>query len=58
MMLRTGLALFAALAMLSLPIAAQAKAHHKGAHHAACKGSYMYMKGGKCLDARNKPAKA
>lgn len=59
MTLRTGVALFAALATLWLPVAAEAKAsHHKGMHHAACKGAYMYMHGGKCMDARNTPAKA
>lgn len=34
--------------------------HHK-AHHVkgwkSCKGTYQYLKGGKCLDARKKPSK-
>jgi len=34
--------------------------HHK-AHHVkgwkACKGTYQYLKGGKCLDSRKKPSK-
>jgi hypothetical protein len=29
--------------------------HHRMAHsHTACHGAYMYHKGGKCMDARNK----
>jgi hypothetical protein len=40
------------------PIANAAKpAAHKAMHHHAkggCKGEFMYMKGGKCLDARAK----
>jgi hypothetical protein len=35
--------------------------HHK-AHHVkgwkSCKGTYQYMKGGKCMDSRKKPSKA
>jgi hypothetical protein len=33
-------------------------ARHRGRHmamsHGGCKGAYMYRKGGKCMDARNK----
>ena len=44
---------------------AKAKAHkHKGYHKShhikgwkACKGTYKYLKGGKCLDARDKKSK-
>ena len=32
--------------------------HYKAAGGKACKGEFMYMKGGKCMDARDKPAKA
>lgn len=50
---------------LALPLAAAtvASAHHKGGkmhhhhghHHGkACKGEFMYAKGGKCLDSRKK----
>ena len=51
---------------LALPLAAATvatAAHHKmgGKHHhhhghkgKACKGEFMYMKGGKCLDSRKK----
>jgi len=57
------IALVAALAftLSAAPIANAAKPmHHRVAHHAgkACKGEFMYMKGGKCMDARDKPAKA
>ena len=31
------------------------KHHHHGHHHGkACKGEFMYMKGGKCKDSRKK----
>jgi hypothetical protein len=51
------------LALALSPAAAMAKAH-KAAPHAAhavnakssCKGEFMYSKGGKCMDARNKAA--
>ena len=50
---------------LALPLAAAtvASAHHKGGkmhhhhghhHGTACKGEFMYAKGGKCLDSRKK----
>ena len=45
-----------AVAMAAAP-AASAAAHHGKAMHAkaaGCKGEFMYMKGGKCMDARNK----
>ena len=28
--------------------------HHHYAHAKGCKGEFMYMKGGKCMDARKK----
>ena len=36
--------------------ATAASAAHKGKAPAGCKGEFMYMKGGKCLDARDKKA--
>ena len=30
--------------------------YYKAAGGKACKGEFMYMKGGKCQDARDKPA--
>ncbi len=50
---------------LALPLAAgtvASAAHHKGGKHhhhhghkgKACKGEFMYMKGGKCKDSRKK----
>ena len=50
---------------LALPLAAAtvaSAAHHKGGKHhhhhghhgKGCKGEFMYMKGGKCMDARAK----
>ena len=45
-----------ALAMAGAP-AASAATHHGKAMHAkatGCKGEFMYMKGGKCMDARDK----
>jgi hypothetical protein len=58
-----------ALAAGAAPSATAAAMHHHAAQHgkyryyshpkgAACKGEFMYMKGGKCMDARNKPAAA
>ena len=50
----------AAMAIVTAPVAsaAQKPMHHhvhKAMHHGkACKGEFMYMKGGKCQDARNK----
>ncbi len=49
------------------PVASAATMHHNPVHHGkyryyshpkgtACKGEFMYMKGGKCMDARAKPA--
>ncbi len=32
--------------------------HHDKAKVCTWKGEFMYMKGGKCMDARGKPAKA
>jgi hypothetical protein len=50
-----------AFALFSITAAEAAKTHKKGAHpvHAAkmqsaCKGEFMYLKGGKCVDARDK----
>ena len=40
----------AALAVAITPVANAAHHHGKG----GCKGEFMYMKGGKCMDARNK----
>jgi hypothetical protein len=40
----------AAMAVAAAPIANAAHHHAKG----GCKGEFMYMKGGKCMDARNK----
>jgi hypothetical protein len=28
--------------------------HHHGHHGKACKGEFMYAKGGKCMDSRKK----
>ncbi len=45
-----------AVAMAAVP-AASAATHHGKAMHAkasGCKGEFMYMKGGKCMDARDK----
>jgi Spy/CpxP family protein refolding chaperone len=52
-----------AICALALPLAAATVAsahkgakhhHHHGHHGKACKGEFMYMKGGKCKDSRNK----
>lgn len=52
-----------AFALFSITAAEAAKTHKKGAHsvHAAkmkreCKGQFMYLKGGKCVDSRDKPS--
>jgi hypothetical protein len=44
-----------AMAMAVAPVA-NAAHHAKVVHHskAGCKGEFMYMKGGKCMDARAK----
>jgi|JRHI01.1.fsa_nt_gi hypothetical protein len=44
-----------AVAMAVAPVA-NAAHHAKVVHHskAGCKGEFMYMKGGKCMDARAK----
>jgi hypothetical protein len=54
------------LCALALPLAAGTvanaahhkggkKHHHHGHHHGkACKGEFMFMKGGKCQDSRKK----
>jgi hypothetical protein len=57
-----------ALAIGTAPMANAAKTMHpQAAHHAKyfalakgkiCKGEFMYMKGGKCMDARDKTTKA
>jgi hypothetical protein len=39
-----------AMAVAGAPIANAARHHAKG----GCKGEFMYMKGGKCVDARAK----
>ena len=36
--------------------ATAASAAHSGKAAVGCKGEFMYMKGGKCLDARDKKA--
>jgi hypothetical protein len=36
--------------------ATAASAAHSGKSAVGCKGEFMYMKGGKCLDARDKKA--
>jgi hypothetical protein len=33
---------------------AKARRQHVAMSHGGCKGAYMYRKGGKCMDARNK----
>ena len=33
---------------------ARARRQHVAMSHGGCKGAFMYRKGGKCLDARNK----
>ena len=55
-----------AICALALPLAAATVAtaahkkggkphhHHHGHHGKACKGEFMYMKGGKCNDSRKK----
>ena len=43
-------AIAAAMAVIVAPVA-DARHHH---HGKACGGEFMYMKGGKCLDARDK----
>jgi hypothetical protein len=58
-----------ALALGAAPLASAATMQHNPVHKgkvryyshpkgAACKGEFMFMKGGKCMDARNKPATA
>ena len=53
------------LAVAAAPLANAATMHHYAVHHAkyryyshpkgaVCKGEFMYMKGGTCMDARNK----
>jgi hypothetical protein len=44
------IAIAAAMALLAAPVA-DAR-HHQ--HGKGCNGEFMYMKGGKCMDARNK----
>lgn len=51
----------AGCALALSPVTAMAKPHnaaHQGMHSAkiktTCKGEFMYSKGGKCLDARDK----
>ena len=48
------IAIATAMAVVVAPVA-NAR-HHHHAHHAkgGCKGEFMYMKGGKCMDARAK----
>jgi hypothetical protein len=51
--------------VLSLSPVEAAATPHKAAHHSmhtakmktACKGAFMYSKGGKCIDARDKSTK-
>ena len=45
-------------AMAAKQAAPKAQIHHVKAKGGICKGEFMYMKGGKCMDARDKPAKA
>jgi hypothetical protein len=55
-MMRIVLATLLAASALAAPAFA-AKKHPAGTVHAAgktCKGEFMYMKGGKCMDARQK----
>jgi hypothetical protein len=55
--LLTTIAIAAAMAVAVAPLANAAhKSMHHHAHHAkgGCKGEFMYMKGGKCMDARAK----
>jgi hypothetical protein len=46
----------AAMGIVAPAIAAHKSMHHHHAQHAkaGCKGEFMYMKGGKCMDARAK----
>jgi hypothetical protein len=53
----------AGLALALSPVSAVAKPHKASSHsvHAAkiktpCKGEFMYLKGAKCMDARDKAA--
>jgi hypothetical protein len=39
---------------LAMAGATAASAAHKGGASSSCKGEFMYMKDGKCLDARDK----
>ncbi len=50
----TTLIVIAAMAVVAPAVAAHKPMQH--AHHAkaGCKGEFMYMKGGKCMDARAK----
>jgi hypothetical protein len=52
----TAIIVIAAMAVVAPAIAAHKSMHHHHAHHAmaGCKGEFMYMKAGKCMDARAK----
>jgi hypothetical protein len=43
-------------AAMAVAVAPVANARHHHAHGKGCKGEFMYMKGGKCMDARDKKA--
>ena len=45
------IALAAAMSVIVAPVADAAHHHHA---KAGCKGEFMYMKAGKCMDARDK----
>jgi len=45
------IALAAAMSVVVAPIADAAHHHHA---KSGCKGEFMYMRGGKCMDARDK----
>ena len=49
-----------ALTVGTIPVANAAKPmHHHAAHPSkGCKAEFMYMKGGKCMDARDKATRA
>ena len=62
-----GIAVLFMSAVVLAPLASAATMHHHPVHHGKyryyshprgtlCKGEFMHMKGGKCMDARDKPA--
>jgi hypothetical protein len=51
----TTIIVIAAMAVVAPAVAAHKSMHHHAQHtKAGCKGEFMYMKGGKCMDARAK----